>query len=86
MILDVPVDAIEHDYFLSNPGLAGERERLVKEVRQIGLTDEWVGTSKDMVVGMRKHLDDNYGGLDAYLDGIGFDDASRSQLRDTLLY
>lgn len=86
MILDVPIDAIEHDYFLSNVGLETEREKLIKEVKQIGLTEEWVGTSKDMVVGMQRHLDDKYGGLEAYLDGIGFNKGCRVQLRDTLLY
>ncbi|KAK3181067.1 hypothetical protein K4F52_007608 [Lecanicillium sp. MT-2017a] len=86
MILDVPIDAIEHDYFLSNAGLETEREKLIKEVKQIGLTEEWVGTSKDMVVGMQRHLDDKYGGLEAYLDGIGFNKGCRVQLRDTLLY
>lgn len=86
MILDVPTEAIEHDYFLSNQGLATEREMLVKEVTQIGLTEEWVGTSKDMIVGIRQHLDDEYGGLNAYLDGIGFDVVKRTQLRETLLY
>ncbi|KAJ3503499.1 hypothetical protein NM208_g16502 [Fusarium decemcellulare] len=86
MILDVPVSAIEYDYALSDEGLIPERKERVIEIRQIGLTDDWADTAKDMVERVEKHLNDNYGGLDAYLDGVGFNADDRTKLRDALLY
>jgi protein-tyrosine phosphatase len=86
MILDVPISAIEYDYGLSDEALIPEREQRLVEIREIGLTDEWLHTADDMIVGLQKHLDSKYGGLNAYLNGIGFAADDRTKLRDVLLY
>ncbi|PMB67944.1 hypothetical protein BM221_006119 [Beauveria bassiana] len=85
MILDVPMDAIEYDYLLTDSGLAREREQLIKEVTSVGLTEAWAYTDRGMMAGLKKHLDDEYGGLDAYLDSIGFHQGRRALVRETLL-
>ncbi|KAJ6787571.1 hypothetical protein PWT90_00654 [Aphanocladium album] len=69
----------------TDEGLAREREQLIKEVTSVGLTEAWAYTDRGMMVGLQKHLDDKYGGLDAYLDSIGFDKSQRMLVRDTLL-
>ncbi|KAK2598950.1 hypothetical protein QQS21_005555 [Conoideocrella luteorostrata] len=86
MILDVSLDAIEHDYILTDAALAEERNERLAEIRQIGLTDDWAATSPAMVTGVQKHLQAKYGGLHAYLDGIGFDSTERANLRHLLMY
>ncbi|KAM5377456.1 hypothetical protein ACJZ2D_004995 [Fusarium nematophilum] len=86
MILDVPISAIEHDYGLSDDALIPEREERLVEIRQIGLTDDWADTAADMIVRIKQHLDDRYGGLDAYLDSIGFGAGDRARVREALLY
>ncbi|KAK8924542.1 hypothetical protein VCV18_004963 [Metarhizium anisopliae] len=86
MILDIPLGAIEHDYFLTDPALEAERQERLAEIRQIGLTDDWAVTAPELVIGVQKHLDVEYGGLEAYLDGIGFGEIQRAQLRELLLY
>ncbi|UNI19140.1 Protein-tyrosine-phosphatase [Purpureocillium takamizusanense] len=86
MILEVPAPAIEHDYFLTDAALISERDERLAEIRNIGLTDEWFNTAEDMISGMEKHLAQTYGGLDAYLDGIGFGQQDRDRLREQLLY
>ncbi|RKL34561.1 hypothetical protein BFJ72_g9293 [Fusarium proliferatum] len=86
MILDVPISAIEYDYALSDEALISEREQRLIEIREIGLTDEWLHTADDMIIGIQKHLEDKYGGLNAYLDGIGFGTDDRAKIRDLLLY
>lgn len=86
MILDIPLDAIEHDYNLTDLALEAEREERLTEARQIGLTDDWVRTYPHMITGLKRHLEDKHGGLDSYLDGIGFDEAQRTSLRRLLLY
>lgn len=86
MILGIPQAAIEYDYSLTDEALVPERQERIAEVRSIGLTEEWTRTAKDMVVRVEQHLRDHYGGLNAYLDGIGFGDEDRSRVRETLLY
>ena len=86
MILDIPKPAIEHDYFLTDAALEFQREKRVKEMAAIGLPPDWALTTKEMIVSLEKHLDEKYGGLDAYLDGIGFGKDERQRVRDTLMY
>ena len=86
MALNVPTPAIEHDYFLTDAALAPERDARLAEIREIGLTDDWAGTAEDMISGIEKHLYQKYGGVERYLDHIGFGADDRAKLRDTLLY
>lgn len=86
MILDIPIDAIEHDYLLTDAALAHGRQETVAEIRAIGLPEEWAGTASNMITGIRDHLDERYGGLDGYLDHIGFTKADRLMVTDTLFY
>lgn len=41
------------------------------EIREIGLTEEFAGTPKDWIEKMYGYLEERYGGVAAYLDGIG---------------
>lgn len=86
LTLGVPVSAIDFDYQLSDEALVPERESRLKEIREIGLTDDFGDTAPDLIQQTAQHLDARYGGLDAYLDGIGFGAAQRERLRDLLLY
>ncbi|KAL6819341.1 protein-tyrosine phosphatase-like protein [Trichoderma sp. SZMC 28015] len=86
MILGIPRAAIEHDYFLTDVELMPSRPQMLVEIHEIGLTDEWAGTAKDMISSIESHINDNYGGLDNYLDSIGFDQQQRTRIRETLLY
>ena len=86
LILGVPVPAIEHDYSLTDEALIPEREERLLEIHEIGLTDEWADTAKDFVVRVEQHLDERYGGLDKYLDEIGFGGEDRVKVREALLY
>lgn len=86
MILDVPLSAIKHDYALSDEALVSEREERLIEIHEIGLSDEWADTHPDLIPSLEKHLNTKYGGLDGYLDGIGFGSQQRDGVRSTLLY
>lgn len=86
MISGVPIPAIEYDYSLTDDALIPEREERLREIHEIGLTDEWANTAKDMIVQIKWHLDEEYGGLDNYLDQIGFGDDDRDRVREALLY
>ncbi len=86
MILDVPIAAIEYDYRLSDAALVSEMDTRLAEIREIGLTDDWGLTSPDLVWRTAEHLDSRYGGLDGYLDGVGFGREKRERLREVLAY
>lgn len=86
LICKVPLDAVEFDYELTDEKLVEERGERLAEIREMGLPDEFGVTVKGFVPGIVAHLDDKYGGLDAYLDGIGFGPDKRTRLRERLLY
>lgn len=86
MIVGVPPEAIEYDYQLSDKELQPVKAARLAEIREIGLTDEFGDTAKDMVVRNSNHIDATYGSLDGYLDGIGFGADKREKLRDILAY
>jgi protein-tyrosine phosphatase len=85
-ILDVPDLAIQHDYALTDAELMADREERLAEIREIGLTEDWGSTVNDFVERVFGHLDQTYGGLDGYLNSIGFTKVERVALRERLLY
>jgi protein tyrosine/serine phosphatase len=85
MTLGVSLEAIDFDYQLSEEALLPEKESRLAEIREIGLTQEFGSTAKDLIDKMAQHVRTRYGGLDGYLDGIGFGEEKRTQLRGLLL-
>ncbi|KAL7625431.1 hypothetical protein AAE478_004651 [Parahypoxylon ruwenzoriense] len=84
MVLDVPTDAVAHDYVLSQEGLEAEKEARLEEIGEIGLTPEWGDAPKDFVARMVDYVNTEYGGIDGYLDGIGFESSERRRLVEVL--
>jgi protein-tyrosine phosphatase len=71
LILQVPVDAITHDYLLSEDGLATEREARLEEIASIGLGEEFAGCPANWVEEIAHHLTNTYGGISEYAKSIG---------------
>ncbi|TAQ85846.1 4-nitrophenylphosphatase [Chlorociboria aeruginascens] len=71
-IAEVPIKCITYDYCLSEKELAPEREGRVAEMKQIGLTEDFAACPKDWIKQMSDHLNEKYGGIEAYLMSIGF--------------
>jgi hypothetical protein len=86
MILQVPDEAIDYDYQLSEEGLVAERESRLAEIREIGLSEDFGSVAKDMITRVHQHLNTRFGGLDNYLDGIDFGPEKREKLKDILAY
>ncbi|KAI0397273.1 protein-tyrosine phosphatase-like protein [Xylariaceae sp. FL0594] len=84
LALRVPLDAVAHDYLLSQQGLQPERKERLVEIVEIGLTPAWADCSPDMIERLRSHLDVRYGGVDGYLDAIGFGSLDRARLVEVL--
>lgn len=86
LTLGVPVSAIEHDYVASEKGLATFANTRLAQIARIGLTEEWGKTDPKMIRALDEHLTKVYGGIDGYLDSIGFTEEERRKMRDLLLY
>lgn len=80
LTLDVPVEAISHDYLLTQAGLAADKETRLAEIEEIGLTPDWGDCPEDFVDRVREHLTTVYGSVEAYLDHIEFTTAERQRL------
>lgn len=86
LTLGAPLDAIEHDYALTDAELEPRLKATAADLALLGLAPEWGVTAPDMVARIKGHLKERYGGLEGYLDGIGFGEDERDALREALLY
>jgi len=80
LLLDVPVDAVTYDYCLSGPALLPERESRLREIKEIGMSEEFAETPKDWIPRMHEYLEQKYGGIVGYLDSIGVDEKTRAAI------
>ncbi|KAJ7482252.1 protein-tyrosine phosphatase-like protein [Mycena galericulata] len=84
-ILGVPLEHVRADYALSNEGLAPIRESMIKEVEEIGMDADYTNAPEEVVDTVWNFLQEEYGGVDEYLDLIGFGEQQRNTLRKLLL-
>lgn len=79
-LMEVRIEAITYDYTMSEGELLPERESRMKEIREIGLSEEFAGTPKDWIIKMKEHLDEKFGGVKRYLDSIGVNEEMQGRL------
>ncbi|KAI1404601.1 tyrosine/serine protein phosphatase [Hypoxylon fuscum] len=84
MTLNVHTEVIEYDYMLTQKGLEAERETRLEEIRELGLTPDWGDCPGDFVTKVENHVNTKYGGINGYLDSIGFGSSERQQLIEVL--
>jgi protein-tyrosine phosphatase len=81
----VAPDAIIADYALSGPNIAHIIDGYRTEMAEAGLDDEaieyLISSPPRRMLDTLAALDERWGGIDAYLDSIGFDAELRDQLR-----
>lgn len=82
----VPAGAVQHDYHLSDEKLGSEMAGRLREIREMGLGEDFGRTAPGFVSGVVRHLEERYGGLQQYLDGIGFGSEERARLSQRLTY
>ncbi|KAJ7492188.1 protein-tyrosine phosphatase-like protein [Mycena latifolia] len=83
--LGVPRALVRADYALSNAGLAPIRASMIEEVKEIGMDAAYTEAPEAVVDTVWEFLQEEYGGVDSYLDIIGFDEQKRRTLRKLLL-
>ncbi|TLS30010.1 hypothetical protein PpBr36_02673 [Pyricularia pennisetigena] len=84
LALNVPPDAIAHDYHLSDECLATQRRNINKYMEARGLDLSFATTCEGLVEELNSHIRRAYGGIEGYLSSIGFTAAETRQLRQCL--
>lgn len=84
LLLDVPEQAIEKDYRLSESELQPEREEKLAEIRSIGLPDSFADCPADWVRTVCAFLGDKYGGVQKYLASCGVSEKQQDSVKRTL--
>lgn len=81
----VPAAAIADDYMRSELELLSEFEERMREVRALGLGEDYTRCPPGFVEAVTQYLQDRYGGVKGYLAGIGVDEEMQGHIRHKLL-
>ena len=85
LLVKVPAKAITYDYRLSQSELMPERESRLKEIREIGLSDDFADCPEEWIEKMSLHLEEKYGGVRVYCRKIGFSEEDEVKLLSILM-
>ena len=69
---------------MSEEKLLPERESRLKEIHEIGLSDDFAGCPVDFIEKIYEYLQNTYGGVADYLTTIGFPEDERTALAKEL--
>lgn len=81
----VPAAAISDDYRRSELELVAEFEERMREIRALGLGEDYTRCPPGFVEAVTQYLQDKYGGVKGYLAGIGIDEEMQEHIRQKLL-
>lgn len=84
LLSDVPIDAAQHDYMISQDELIPERKERVKEINSIGLPDSFADCDSDFVKQVDDHINEVYGGIQQYLRLAGVDIETQETVRKNI--
>ena len=73
------------DYVASEGALVAEREERLKEMMGIGLGEEFAGCPEGFVESVVGFLEEGWGGVRGYLEGIGVDGEMMEGVRGNLM-
>lgn len=81
----VPAAAIVDDYTRSELELVSEYEERMREIRALGLGEDYTRCPPGFVEAVTQYLQDKYGGVGGYLAGIGIDEEMQEHIRQKFL-
>ncbi|PWY76192.1 putative tyrosine/serine protein phosphatase [Aspergillus heteromorphus CBS 117.55] len=81
----VPVDAMTADYVRSEGELLVEAEERMKEIRVLGLSEDYTKCPGGFTREIHAHLDTRYGGVEGYLAQVGVSAAKLERIRSVLM-
>ncbi|KAL8713490.1 MAG: hypothetical protein Q9220_002352 [cf. Caloplaca sp. 1 TL-2023] len=84
-ILETPLEVISVDYVASQERLTPEREFRIRELKAMGLSDDFADCPPDWVFKVVEYIRRTYGSETSYFDGIGVDEAMRHAIRTNMM-
>ena len=84
LLVDAPQEAIQHDYMLSGPELLPEREERLKEIRSIGLSDDFADCDSTLIGKVSSHIEEKFGSVTDYLQHCGVTPEMQAAVRTQL--
>ncbi len=85
LLLQVQVDAIRHDYSSSELELLPEQDERIKEIREVGLTEDFIRAPPEWIDEVQDHIVQRYQSISAYLASIGVDRETQQHVQNILL-
>lgn len=81
----VGVDALAADYVRSEAELVVEVEERMKEIRKLGLNEDYTKCPDGFTSEISGYLAEKYGGVEAYLRGVGVEQEKLDAIKRVLL-
>lgn len=81
----VPASAIADDYARSELELIPEFEERMREIRELGLDENYTRCPPGFILSTTDYLTEKYGGVSKYLAGIGVDECMQQCIRSRIL-
>ena len=81
----VPDEAISADYVRSESELVVEAEDRLKEIRVLGIPEEFLKCPPGFTGALRAYLEERYGGVEGYLACVGIDAEMQERIRGSLV-
>lgn len=78
-------ELITGDYVKSQAELVPELEERMKEIRVLGLDEEYARCPPGFTGAIKAHLDAKYGGVEGYLGSLGIDPEKQETIRRRLV-
>ena len=85
LLCDVPFGAISADYMASERELASERDERLKEMREVGMGEEFASCPAEWAEEMVRYVQEVHGGVGKYMERIGVDKGTQERIRQTII-
>ncbi|KAL1926201.1 hypothetical protein VTP01DRAFT_6066 [Rhizomucor pusillus] len=83
-IAGVPLEIIVRDYAQTQKGLAPIREKMLQELKEAGLSEEFADAPPQNMRDLLRYIEQTYGSVSKYLDHIGFGEIYQKRVRDII--
>ena len=85
LLCSIPHAAISADYVASEEKLLPEREERLEEIKAVGFREEFAGCPEGFAESVIVFLENGWGGVEEYLEGIGIDKKLLEQVKRNLI-
>lgn len=85
LLLEIPLGAISADYLSSERELLPEKESRIREINEMGLSDDFASCPPDFVAEIHDHINSTYGSLQGYFERIGVDKIKQQAIIKNML-